>query len=338
MTEQQLINELKQGIIKKVYYLHGNETFLVQTYAARILAKCAVDGFNLVKFTGNPDLSVLAESVETLPVFADKRVVMLNDLDAEKSDSAALEDLLAILDKIPEETCVIIHITGFIADTKKVKTKKLLAVVEKHGVVINFEKMDDRKMTEAIIKRAFSMGCVILPNNAMFLAKLCLKNYTMIIRELEKLCGFHNYNGEIVKGSIETMTTRQLESGVFALASEITARRGASSMKLLDELIEQGNPPVVIMSTLSMTFIDFYRAKLGSVSGKRAEQIAKDFNYAPNRAWAVGKAVSASARLPLESLRKCVNVLCDADYRLKSSPVEDRTIMERAVTELLTLC
>jgi DNA polymerase-3 subunit delta len=129
---------------------------------------------------------------------------------------------------------------------------------------------------------------------------------------------------------------------VFALAAEITSKRGANAMKLLDELIEQGNAPVMIMSTLSMTFIDLYRAAIATSAGKRSADIVRDFGYPPNRAWAVDKAMSAAARLPASKIRRCVSVLCEADYKLKSSPAsmtnKDRVIMERAVARLLVLC
>jgi DNA polymerase-3 subunit delta len=340
MTEQQLINELKQGVIRRIYFLHGKEPFLVQAFAVRILNKCLPEessgDFNSVRLTGNPDLSVLAESVETLPVFADKRVVLLNDLDVERLDKDSLSALLTIFGSIPEETCVIIYLTGIEADLKKVKTKKLTDVIGKHGAVIGFDKL--AKIDEAIAKRAGMSGCNISRENALHLAALCLNNYTLIISELDKLCGYAGYSGEITRESIELLSFRQLDSSVFALAGEITAKRGANALKLLNELIEQGNPPVVIMSSLSMTFIDFYRAKLGVMSSKPAAQIAKDFGYAPNRVFAVGKAITAVQRMSVDKTRECVRVLCDADYRLKSSPVNDRTIMERAVVELLTLC
>jgi DNA polymerase-3 subunit delta len=336
MTEQQLIQELKSGKIRRLYFLYGKETFLVQHYAARILSGCNADGMNLTRFSGNPDITALADSVETLPVFADRRVVMLNDLDPEKTEKDTLDELCAVLEKTPQEACVIIHITGFVPDIKKAKTKKLISVIEKHGAVVELEKISD--INAAITKRANQFGCGISPGNASLLARLCLNNYTLIIRELEKLCAYADYKGEITQASIEQLTARCLDAGVFALAGEITSKRGTNAMKLLDELIESGNPSVVIMSSLSMTFIDLYRAKIGASSGKRAEQIVKDFAYPANRSWVVGKAISASSRMSVQQTRECVRVLCDADYRLKSSPVNDRIIMEHAIAELLTLC
>jgi DNA polymerase-3 subunit delta len=349
LKEEQLLNELKQGVIRRIYYLHGKETFLVETYAKRIMEKALAgdepDALNCVKFSGNPDINALADSIETLPVFAEKKIVMLNDLDTEKLDAASLEDLLKILSNADDSVCVIIHMTGIHPDLKKAKTKKLISCFEninkKHSEkagILNFEKMNEVKISELIVKRAARKGCKISRDNAAHLARLCLRNLTLIAAETDKLCAYADYKGEITRKSIDTLTARQLDSGVFALAAEITSKRGANAMRLLDELIEQGNPPVVIMSSLSMTFIDFYRAKIGSSGGKTAQQIVKDFGYAPNRAWAVGKAMSAVSRLTAEKIRGCVGVLCDADYGLKSSPIGDRVIMERAIARLLTLC
>jgi len=344
-TEELLIKELKAGIIRRVYFLYGKETFLVQTYANRIMNKCfggsEPDMLNFVKFNGNPDLSVLSEAVETLPVFADRRVVMLNDFDIEKSDKEELETILRILSAVPEETCVVIYLTGVACDNKKAKTKKLIDCLDKlkqGSAVIEFEKMNEVKTADAIVKRVSRMGCSISKENAVHLARLCLRNYALIIQEIDKLCAYANYTGEITKRSIELLTSRQLESGVFALAGEITSKRGGNAMTLLDELIEQGNEPVAIMSALSITFIDFYRVKLGTAAGKSSQQIVKDFNYAANRAWAVGKASTAASRLTVSRLRECVRVLCDADYKLKSSPIDGRVIAESAVARLLGLC
>jgi DNA polymerase-3 subunit delta len=352
MSEEILLKELKSGTIRRVYYLHGKESFLVQTYANQIKSAALADGdplLNLAKFANTPNLSELADFANALPVFAERRVVMLNDLDAEKLDAESLESLIRILSGISESTCVVIYATGFVPDVKKVKTKKLLAAIEgsgkkksSHTAILSFEKMTEAKIVERIERRASAAGCSISRANAAHLAKLCLRNYTLICSELAKLCAYADYRGEITAKSIDKLTARQLESGVFALAAEITSRRGANAMLLLDELIEQGNAPVMIMSALSSTFIDFYRAKLATAAGKYSPNIVADFAYPPNRSFAVDKAMSAVSRLTAAKIRGCVQVLCDADYKLKSSPAsisdKERLIMERAIARLLALC
>ncbi|MCL1902982.1 MAG: DNA polymerase III subunit delta [Oscillospiraceae bacterium] len=349
MTEEMLNKEIKQKSLRQIYYIYGKEGFLVEMYAKRIRDICLSDdddglsSVNFTKFTGNPDISAFAEFIETVPLFAERRVVMLNDLDVEKLDAGSLDDLMKVLSTVDDCACVIIYLTGIQPDLKKAKTKKLIACIEKSvgkkkAGIINFEKMTEAKTADLVIKRAARNGCSVSRNNAELLSRLCLRNLTLVAVETDKLCAFADYKGEITKKSIETLTARQLDSGVFALATEITSKRGANAMLLLDELMEQGNPPVVIMSALSTTFIDFYRAKIGDSSGRRAEQIAKDFNYPPNRTWAVGKAIAAATRITATKLRACVGILCDTDYKLKSSPIDDRIIMERAIARLLTLC
>ncbi|MCL2633413.1 MAG: DNA polymerase III subunit delta [Oscillospiraceae bacterium] len=337
MNEETLSKELKQNIIKNLYFLYGKEAYLVDLYTTRILKKCLTEqeyDFNLIKFSGNPELNQLNESVQAVPVFAEKRVVVINDLDIEKLDNAALDDLMKILSSIPETTVIIISITGFETDIKKAKVKKVIAIAN----TVEFEKMTEAKTADMIMKRVARLGCVISKDNASYIARLCLRNLTLIGNETDKLCAYLNYSGEITRKEIELLITKQLEAGVFALAAEITSRRGTGAMRLLDELISLGNPPVNIMSALSITFIDFYRAKLGINSGRTAAEIVSDFNYPKNRAWAVGKAMGAVSRQSIVQIRQCVIVLCDTDYKLKSSRVDERIIMERAIAELLMLC
>jgi len=337
VTEEILAKELKQGAIRKIYYLYGKEPFLVKTYADRIIDKCLSGerGFNLAKFEGSPDVSRISECVQTLPVFADRKVVLLNDLDAEKTDADALAKIFS---DIPESTAVVISVTGFVPDLKKAKTKKLVEIIDKHGACVEFGKLSEAKTADLIAKRAARSGCGISRVNAVHLATLCLCDLTLIANETDKLCAYANFGGEITREAIDLLTARQLDASIYALAAEITAKKSGSALRVLDELINLGNPPVMIMSALSAAFIDFYRAKTGVDAGKRADAVAADFNYAKNRAWAVGKAVSAVARTPAAKLRACVLALANADYKLKSAPFDDRYIMERAVAELITLC
>jgi len=338
MTEEQLSHELKRNIIRRVYYLYGKEPFLVQTYADRIVKKCLdaeARDFNLIKFIGNPDLPQISESVETLPVFADKKVILLNDFDAEKCDTAELE---GIFSRVPESTVIIISVTGFAPDQKKAKTKKLAELAARYGACVEFVKMNEAKAAELIIKRAGRFGCTIARWNAIYLAANCLCDINLLAAETDKLCAYNGYKGEITRETIDLLTEKQLDAGIFTLASEITAKKSASAMRILNELIELGNPPVMIMSALSTAFIDFYRAKTGAEYGKRPENIAADFNYPKNRVWAVGKAVSAVAGIPKQKLLLAVKALADADYRIKSTPLDARYVMERAVAELIAQC
>ncbi|MCL1881315.1 MAG: DNA polymerase III subunit delta [Oscillospiraceae bacterium] len=361
LTEEQLIAELKNesGNVRQIYYLHGKEIFLVQTYAKKIAAKALGDGdplLNYAKIVGVPDLSELADFVDALPVFAERRVLMLNDLNPENLDKDSLERLIEILQNISDTTCVIIYATGFVPDIKKAKTKKLLTLFQGKDsekskakptpksnkstdyAIIDFEKMSEAKIVSRIENRVNKLGCKISKDNAVHLARVCLRNYTMIFTELGKLCAYVDYKGEISRKMIDTLTERQLESAVFALAGEITSKRSANAFRLLDELLQQGNDPVVIISTLAMTFVDFYRAKLASSVNRRADQVVSDFNYPPNRSWTVGKAFAAVGRLPASKIRGCVEVLCDADHKLKSSRLSNRIIVERAIAQLIRLC
>lgn len=338
--ESRLNSAIKANNISKLYFLYGKETFLVKTYTDRIINKVLNEhdkDFNLIKMEGVPDANRLSDAIEGLPVFAEKKVVLLNDFDAEKTDADTLNMIIEILSGIPESTVVIINITGFEADVKKAKTKKLLTCAEKYGVTCDFALLSSAKTAELIIKKAGRAGVLISRENALYLSELTLRNLTLIGMETEKLCAYAGKGGEITAEAINTLVSKQLESNVFDLTATLTKGDAQSAFVMLSDLLQSGYAPVVILSSLSLTFVDFYYIKLGKTAGIVNEKIAADFNYAKNRSWVINKTAPAVKNVSLSYIKKCLELLNTADYKLKSSPVDGRVILEKILTEIITV-
>lgn len=337
-NEAALSDSIKLGKLSRLYYLCGKEPFLSKIYADRIIKKAVGDepmDFNLLRFDGNPDLDVLSDAVEGLPCFAERKAVVINDLDPEKLDADSNKRLCEMFSDIPDTTVLVVYITGFVADVKKAKTKKLLSVAEKYeyGCVCEFEPLSAAKIQTMIGKRAARSGCVITKENAAYLAELTLMNMNLIGSELDKLCAYTG-KGEISRETIDSLVTKQLDAGIYMLATAISSGNRNDTFRIFDELVDQRIEPVTIMSALSGTFVDFYRIKLGKNEGKSQAQIVADFNYPPNRAWVVGKAMGTVSATDAKYLRKCINTLARADIMLKSSSVDSKTIMEQAIIEI----
>ncbi|MCL1823361.1 MAG: DNA polymerase III subunit delta [Oscillospiraceae bacterium] len=339
IDEDTLKNNLKQEQLAPVYYFYGKEAFLVKTYTARVTEKSApeADDFNIIKFSGLPDVDSLEESIETLPVFADKKVVMINDLDAEKTDINALERVIELFSDIPDFCTVIISITGFEPNIKNAKTKKLLTCIEKKGIVCEFELLSRAKAAQLIIKKASRLNCVISRQNAEILYDLTLGSLTLIGLEIEKLCAYTDSGGEITKETINLLTPRQPETSIYDLAAALTAKNAKNAFQILDDLMVQRCEPVMILASLSGAFTDCYRAKLGQVYTVPPEKTAVDFNYPKNRAWVLSKTARTVTNISLETIKKYLLILYKADIKLKSVTLNGRTVIEKSMAEILIL-
>lgn len=337
LTEDKLNTSIRGGNLARVYFLYGKEVFLTKTYSDRIVKKAVgaepLD-FNLIRLKGDTPTEVIGDNLESVPLFSELKCVVINDLDPEKLDADSSKKLIEIINDIPEFSILIIEITGLDIEPKKVKTKKLISAVDKVGIVCEFQPLTPAKVGELIIKKCAKVGCVISRENANYLAELTLMNLTLVGEETKKLCNYVG-KGEITKEIIDTLVTKQLDTSIYELAAAITSNKRNQAFEILDDLVNQRVEPVVIMSALSGTFIDYYHAKIGKNAGFAAGQIADSFMYPKNRVWVMNKAVTAVTRLSVPYLRACLSALAEADMKLKSSPISSRTIMEETIVKLM---
>ena len=334
ITEDVLKENLKLNKLSNLYYFYGKEDFLVRTYTDRVRERFTPepDEFNIIKLSGCPGFDSFEEAIETLPVFAEKKVVLINDFDAEKTDPDTLDRIIALLSDIPEYCLVLISITGFELG-KNTKTKKLITAIEKYGIVCEFDFLGKPKAAELIIKKASRAGCIIARWDAEYIYDLTLGSLTLISSEVEKLCAYAGAGGEITRQVIDRLTPRLTETSVYELAASLTERRAQNAFNILDDLMAQNVQPVIILSSLSGAFTDYYRAKLGKNYKQNPDKAAADFNYPKNRAWLMKK-VPASDLL---KIKKCISLLYKADIKLKSTTLNNRTVIEKTITEILTL-
>jgi DNA polymerase-3 subunit delta len=336
ITEDILKDNIKLDKLGKLYYFYGKEVFLVKHYADRVREKLApdLDEFNLVKFEGFPGFDALEEAIETLPVFAERKLVLMNDPDFEKTDADTLDKVIALFSELPDSCAVIISITGF-EPSKNAKTKKLMACIEKFGDVCEFDLLTRAKAAEQIIRKASRLGCIISRENAEYIFELTLGSLTLIGAEVEKLASYAGKGGEITKQTIDLLTPRLTETSVYELAAALTSGRAKVAFGILDDLMAQNVQPVIILSTLSGAFVDYYRAKLGRDYGIHPDRAASDFNYPKNRLWVMGKTSRAVSGIDMDYIRNCLGILYKADIKLKSTTLDNRTVIEKTMTEIL---
>ena len=254
-AEATLKAELKSGKLRQVYYLYGEETFLTRMYADRIVAAAGgeqSDGLNFMKLRGAPAPHSLSDFAESLPFFAEHKCVKITDLDAEDMDNDSHKELLKLIDELPETTVMVICQTGLeIDDVKpKAKTKKLIQTVEKRGMVCRFQYMTAEMTAAMAAKKAQKMGCTLSPENATHLSGLCGRSLTLIQNEVEKLCSCQQ-SGEITRELIDALTPKLLDASAYDLSTSILAGKTADALKMMDELFQQREEPILILSALS---------------------------------------------------------------------------------------
>ncbi len=341
IEEARLKADLKAGKLSRVYFLYGEEHFLVKTYENKIIEAALgkePSDLNFVRFNEAPPADSLSDFAESMPFFSEYKVIVISDLEADNLESSEMNAYLSIIEELPETTILIISQTSIEIDPKKpkAKMKKLMATVEKCGSLCEMKYMTAQQLAALAVKKAAKLGCNLSNNNAVLLAELCGRNMKLLSTEVQKLCDYTT-NGDITSEAIDMLVPKMVDTSIYTLASELFAGRTAKAFQILDDLFVQHIEPIIIMSALSGHFVDCYRAKLAQMSKKSANEALAAFNYPRNRSFVMTKAMNAVSRLSVDYLKSCVDILYNTNKLLNSSKTDRRLLIEQALTKISVL-
>ena len=336
----ELSKKIKAGELANVYYIYGKDIMTVENAVKAILKKALGKNWKneYIKIEGkNPDVSNLLDTLEICPMFSEYNAVVLNDLNAKEISKDSLKQLTDMILNIPESTIFIINITGFdIYGGKKTITgenKKIIDAVSKNGIVCECGVKNAAETVKFICSFAEKQGCSISPKNAQMLSEYCLMDSMQITNEMNKLCAYKE-GGEILAEDIDALVSGQIETDSFKLARAVVSMNSSLAFYLLDDLLNKRNEPIAVLATISMSFLDLYRARAAMTANKYVNDIAEDFKY-KGREFAVKNAYRDCRRISLENLRKCICILRDTDKKLKTSSGTQRIVLEKAITQML---
>lgn len=340
INSAELARKIKSGDLSNVYYIYGKDIMAVENAAKVILKKFLGKEWknNYTKIEGkNIDISSLVDTLEICPMFSEYNAVLVNDMNAEELSADGLKLLIDAIESIPDFTIFLINITGFdLLNGKKTiggKNKKLVDCIAKHGVVCECGLKTTQQTIKTITDTVVKHGCSISGKNAQMLAEYCLMDSMHITNELKKLCAYRE-GQEIRAEDIETLVSGQIETDSFKLAKAVVSMNSSQAFFLLDELLNKRNEPIAVLSAISMSFLDLYRARTAMTVNKHPNDIVEDFKY-KGREFAVNNAYRDCRRISLENLRKCICILRDTDRKLKTSSGTQRIVLEKALTQMI---
>ncbi len=338
-----ILKRIKAKQFDRIYFLYGEDAMTIESLTKKIVSKIVpedAETYNLHKMSAE-DFSAdeFCDTAEMYPMFSDYNCILVSNFNASNLKPTQLKIVMGELEQIPETTIVVFSVVS--ADLKK-GGKTLTSANKKftdfiinsgYGAVceINYQNVDE--LTKHIVKRVSKAGCFIYPQTATEIAERCLCSTMMITRELEKLISY-TQSGEITMSLVNEFVPRQLASNAFTLARAVVMIEPVNVFRIIDDLFFQREEATTILSALSYSFIDIYRARTATACGKSRVDIIKDFNYR-GREFAVTSAMNISRRISLENIRKCLTILQDADIKIKSSSCDDRIIIETAVTKMM---
>lgn len=334
-------NELKAAIkaseFSNLYFLYGEEKYLIRHYSSLLEKKIVSPDFadfNLHVYDGkNTDVDEISAAAEALPMFSEYSCIIVKDMPVDNLNPDENERLINFISDLPETTVVIFSFPTYNPGIKNVKLKRLYNALISFGDVVEFGRFGMQQLTKLIEKGAKERGCTFGHSESSYLISLVGDDMSVLFNELQKICSYKR-EGIITKEDIDAVVVKNMQARAFDLAKALVSNNCDTAMDILDTLFSMKEEPINILGAIITPYVDMYRAKVYTSGGLRAEDASKDFNYR-NKEFRLTNGARSASKYSVKQLRQFLEVLFEADLLLKSTSVDGRLVLEQTITKLL---
>ena len=159
----QLKEALSSGSLGTVYLFHGEESYLREYYLSEMKNSLVAgfENFNFHKLEGKGlTVQALTETVEALPMMAQRTMVQVVDWDLYKLSEEQRTGFIALLEDFPPYCCLVIVYDQI--EYKPSKTyKKLYAALEAYAQTVKFQEQSQNEILKWVARRFKAAGHTI---------------------------------------------------------------------------------------------------------------------------------------------------------------------------------
>ena len=329
LTFDALLRSVKKGVPDPVYYLHGDEDVL-KDEAIRSLCEAALDpaarDFNLdQRSAADMDAEALYTLLNTPPMLAERRVVVLRNVEGMRKKSKARDELARYLTR-PSPSTVLVLVQG--------ASEAPDADLAGHATSVRMDRLPPDRVARWAAHHARSVGVTLEPDAAELLIAATGDTLGVLATEIEKLAGLAGTTGDpVTRDHVAALVGVRHGETVHDLVDAALDREPARAARLVQQVLEQGGMTGVrIVTALGTALVGtaLARAELDrGAAPSRLPDIVLRHLYSSRpfglRNWKDEAARWArwAARWPTADLSRALRLALQADRALKGSRLSD---------------
>lgn len=319
-----LNEDIKTGSFKQVYLLFGEEEYLKNQYKNRLHRAILSedDTMNFSSFEGKGvDVRQIIDQAETLPFFADHRMILIEQSGFFKNASPELAEYIP---QIPAETILVF------VEKDVDKRGKLYKAVQKKGRAVELGRQDEKTLQAWVLgmlkkeKRTITRDALTL-----FLEKSG-NDMENIANELEKLLTYTHGKDAVEYADVEEICTVTTESRVFDMIRAVAEKKQKQALDLYYDLLSLKEPPMRILFLIARQFNQMMQVKDLRERGYGASEIASKAGIAP---FIVKKSLAQSAQFEIDELYRAVKDCVEAEEAVKTGRLGDSLAVEMVIVK-----
>lgn len=311
--------DIKTGQFKAAYLLYGDEDYLKKQYRDKLTKALMGQGdtMNFAKYEGkDSSIEEIISFADTMPFFADRRVVLVEDSGFFKSSQETLADYFS---NIPETTCMV-----FVESDVDKRSKAYKAIV-KAGSAVDFSMPDERMLTSWMMARVKAAGKTMTRDAWNEFFERSNDSMDHMDMEMEKLLSYVYDKDGITLEDVEAICTKQVHTKVFDMISFVASKNLPKVLELYHDMLATKEPPIRILALIIRQFDQMYVMKDMASQGMNVQTIAGKMGI---RDFIVRKNLGLARNFTMEQIRALLEDAADLDERAKTGRINDQLAVE----------
>jgi DNA polymerase III subunit delta len=287
-------------------------------------------------------LRELAEACEAMPFLADRRLVIVNRLatrfeskrqdgDAEPDQrgsgrKAEAQQFCAYLRSVPETTELALMEPAPLQPSNPF----LKAAAEARAEVVGGRTLRDADLEDWIAGRVRRKGGKISSDAAAELATFVGSRFRQLDNEIEKLVAYAG-GAVITESDVGELVGAAREVNVFAMVDQIGMRNAKAALRLLHDLLGEGEPPLQLLGMITRQFRLLLQIREMQSAGHPRQDIAAELRV---NSYVLPRMLDQLKNFNARQLETIYRTLVDADLSVKTGRQEPVTALDLLVIDL----
>ena len=311
--------DIKSGNFKQAYLLYGDEAYLKQQYKHNLVKALNPDGdtMNFNHYEGKGvDVKQLIDLCETMPFFADRRVILLEDTGFFKNKSEELADYMK---ELPDYLCMVF------VESEVDKRNRMYKAVKACGTIAEFARQDEKTLMRWAAGILGKAGKKITQRDMELLLTKTGTDMGNLRMELEKLICYTEGRDVVTAEDIEEICTTQTTNRIFDMVRAVTEKNQKRALDLYYDLLTLKEPPMRILFLLAKQYRQLLQVKQFAEAGLAQQEMESKLGVP---SFAVRNIASCARAYTISELEQAIKDFVDAEESVKTGRLEDKLSVE----------
>lgn len=319
-----IIDDIKKNEFKNVYLLYGEETYLKLQYRDKL--KNALmpeeDAMNYAHYEGKGiSEGEIIDLGETMPFFAEHRVMVLEDTGFFKNASEKLPEYMKSL---PD------YLVMIFVESEVDKRNKMFKAVQKAGRVVEFSTQKEDTLLTWIARLLANVDKRITKVDAQYLLSRTGTDMNNIATEVEKLICYTLEGDIVTREDIDIICTEQMENRIFEMIRAVTEQNQEKALELYYDLLALKEPPMRILFLLARQYNQLLQVKELMEHGNGQQEIASKMKL---QSFIVRNYINYAKRYTKKELIQMVSACTETEEEVKTGLLTDVLSVELLIVD-----